>query len=102
MKFQATDEQAKQIAVNAVNASVPIGLGFLRAEDKDYTVEDIEIVRNAIDLDYFHGRMVKLGLRRSDEGEWEIIYGAEPRGDYQSWAYTYPTVEALVASVISP
>ena len=100
MEFTATDEQARQIACNAINASAPAGLGFLHAKVKTYEPADVEIHDGSIQMDYFEGRMVKLSLHKSNDGKWTIRRGAEPQPDYQSWATAYPTAQALVASVI--
>jgi len=115
MKFKATIEQAKQIAVNAVNASSPMGMGFLHFESKNYTANDLNICPDyvfdgkvsdkslpfkgdSIDLDYFYGRMVKLYMDEIEPGVWEVP-DHEPRSDYQSWAAQYPTYKSLIESV---
>ncbi|RLB60220.1 MAG: hypothetical protein DRH08_15710, partial [Deltaproteobacteria bacterium] len=74
--------------------------------DKLYTLMDLPEVHidpkgaQVIYLDYFHGRMVKTGiLKETDKDTWEIqISGAEIHPEYQSWASTYPSFEALVES----
>ena len=104
MKFTATEEQVKQIFCNAINASVPIGLGLLHYEDKQYTPSEIQADSDGrFDADYFHGRMVKLGIIPMEEdGKWEIIRPSYPPNiEYQSWATKYPSLEELVSSVIS-
>jgi len=95
MKVKLTKEQAVQIATNAVNASSPMGLGFLHAKSKDYTPE--EVATGFPYFDYFHGRMVKLSFHEEDG---DYTFSGEPRSDYQSWATTYPTYEDLVKSVV--
>ena len=106
MKFKATDEQVKQIFCNAINASIPVGMGFLHFKPEDVKPEEIEMYTIGEDLrfdaDYFQGRMVKLSISQTDnEGEWKITKPIdEPTQDYQSWATKYPTKEALVNSVL--
>lgn len=104
MKFKATDEQAKQIFINAINASSSVGMGFLHYEDKIYTAEDIKSPANAdlglFSADYFHGRMTKLTLTEKSPGTWKITRPKyPPNPEYQSWAETYPTLEVLITSV---
>ncbi len=103
VEFEATEEQIKQIALNAINKSRPAGLGFLHFEDKDYTIREIENELNpdpdfkvVVDLDYFHGRMVKLVIFGNGEGKYKInkTFNAE----YQSFADFYPTPESLLES----
>ena len=97
-QFEATKEQILQMAVNAVNASAPMGLGMLHFVPKNYTVEDVKncLEIRGLHIDYFEGRMVKLHIFHEDDGSWR---GSDPRADYQSWANTYPTFKALVDSV---
>lgn len=96
--FKATDEQVKQIAVNAVQASKPIGMGFLHYNpSKKYNSSDFTIGHSGIDLDYINGRMVKLYLWKIDDGIWKI--NGKAQSDYQSWVHKYPTYEDLLKSV---
>ncbi len=97
--FTATDEQIKQIAANAVNASVPVGLGFLQATRRVFVPADFDIDGEGLFLDYVEGRMVKLNLRRVAGDRWEMP-GGPPRLDYQSWAAHYPTYQNLIDSVL--
>jgi hypothetical protein len=98
MKFKATNQQVKQIAANAINASKPMGMGFLHFQaDNNFTADDIE--DGELYFDYVQGRMVKLRIRDLGNGEYEIA--DNPTSDYQSWCSTYPTTEALVNSVLA-
>lgn len=103
MKFIATEEQVKQIAVNAINASSPVGMGYLQYESKDYTPNEINLFssiggKKVIEIDYFHGRMVKLSIGECSENVWNV--GPDTfRLDYQSFAGKYPTPANLVKSV---
>ncbi len=99
MIFNATPEQVKQIAANAVNASVPTGLGFLHYNPSQlFTTSDFAFDDSGcICLDYVQGRMVKLSILPEGES-WYIP--DNPTIDYQSWASTYPTTKALVNSVL--
>lgn len=102
MQVKLTREQAVQVATNAVNASQPMGLGFLHAVAKDYTTEEVEQSfdwnGNAY-FDYFQGRMTKLNMQ-NEGGVYEFSdYPATV--DYQSWVRKYPTYEDLVDSVLN-
>jgi len=99
MKFKATEEQIKQIAVNAVKASSAMGMGHFHFNgEQEFKPDDFKTDKSGLYLDYVQGRMVKLNISRAGEGEWEIH--GEPRSDYQSWKSTYPTNDDLVNSVI--
>lgn len=101
MRFKATDDQVRQIMANAVNASSPMGMGFLHATNKLFSAEDFKdcaLKPSGAHLDYVQGRMVKLYIRSIADGSWRIS-GAPPNGEYQSWVKEYPTYENLVTSV---
>lgn len=108
MIFEATEQQIRQIAANAVNASSPLGMGFLHFKVKDYKPEEIDLQFDQfgftlsksafVDLDYYQGRMVKLRIRKVENTENRWMVNGEPRGDYQSWAAKYPSNRALVES----
>lgn len=100
MKFKATPEQMRKIAVLAVNASVPMGMGHLHYRPTTYTEKDIsdtdeEIVRDGISIDYFYGRMTKLRISARGDGVYEVA-DRPPHPEYQSWVSKYPTYEALL------
>ena len=98
MNFKATEEQVKQIAVNAVEASIPMGRGYMQFNPaQEFKPEMFEINHLGIHLDYFQGRMVKLNIWKSKDGTWRT--GDEVRIDYQSWGTKYPTYKELVESV---
>lgn len=105
MRFQATQEQLFQMIVNAINASVPVGMGFLHYEKKNYTVaEFLQIAPVAVltNVDYFRGRMVKLWFKNLGEGVFQLP-AENPDLEYQSWASRYPTYQSLLASAgLSP
>ena len=102
MILDITEVQAKQMAVNAVNASVPMGMGFLHFEDREYTIEDVDpYFRGGIAyFDYFHGRMIQLNIRKVEGGY--SLPDTDVNIEHQSWARKYPTYEALAASVVTP
>lgn len=101
MKFNATEAQARQVAANAVNASKPMGMGFLHFDSGSvFTELDIPVAGDgSIYLDYVQGRMVKLSIAKREDG-YEIRDSIS--ADYQSWICEYPTVEDLVNSVLAP
>ncbi len=97
MKFKATKQQVKEIAANAINASTPMGMGFLHYQaDTKFGPEDIS--DEQLYFDYVQGRMVKLSIRDLGNDEYEIA--DNPTSDYQSWCGIYPTTEDLVNSVL--
>jgi hypothetical protein len=104
MKFKATEAQVKQICINAIAASLPMGMGHLHYNPAmEVKPEQITVgTTGMVNLDYVGGRMVKLVVQResASRDEWKIIAHREkPTVDYQSWAHKYPTWRALVKSV---
>lgn len=107
MEFKATEDQVWEIMTNAINASVPAGMGFFHFENKNYTVEEVkkELAvdgygrpqKDEVYADYFAGRMVKLSIRKVQDGVWKMK--DEFRDDYQSFCHKYPTPLDLIASV---
>lgn len=101
MNFTATEEQAKQIFCNAVNASVAVRMGFLHGEEKQYDPSEMPMEVIGMEADYFHGRMVKLSIMRVGPEAWIIARPDYlPNIAYQSWAGKYPSLEELVNSVL--
>lgn len=98
MIFSATEQQILQIAANATNASFPMGMGLMHFRNTTFKPEDFQILDGKVRLDYVQGRMVKLSIWKNTDGTWEIPEGV--RIDYQSWLAEYPTIEALVRSVV--
>lgn len=103
LQFKATNDQVKQIAINAIKASAPMGMGFLSfSPDDEFKLEDINIhedTRNpGMFLDYVNGRMVKLSIWKRGEDLWETR-DTPPTHDYQSWCRKYNTYEDLLTSV---
>lgn len=98
--MKLTEEQARQMAANAVNASVPMGFGFIHHQVKTYTPDDVQlcVTKRGIRIDYFDGRMVKLYIRKVEDDY--LVPEQETRVDYQSWCRTYPTYQALFDSVV--
>jgi hypothetical protein len=100
MKFKATIEQIESIALNAINASTPAGLGHLHFTDGDYSKNDIQMATlDKVDMDYVGGRMVKLSMFKKDDF-WHIPNGSicNPDNAYQSWCSKYPTYRSLIMS----
>lgn len=90
--LKGSETQLKQMFANAANASSPVGMGFLQAENKKYEVEDIE----EMNADYFHGRMMKTCFTEIEAGIYKVDRGPDiPNPEYQGWALTYPTYELL-------
>jgi hypothetical protein len=99
MKFEATEQQIKEIAIKAITYSKPLGLGFFQASEIDIKSEDIKLDEYGLALDYVKGRCVKLFIRRgTPEGSWHIDNIADPK--YQTWARRFVSNEALVGSVL--
>lgn len=98
VKFKATEEQVKQMAVNAIKASIPMGLGHLQYDQDHIIVADmIKTESRGCFVDYFFGRMVKLNIFKDGENEWSIRNELYP--DYQSWCRKYKDGKDLVESV---
>jgi hypothetical protein len=100
MKFEATEQQIKEIAIKAIMYSKPLGLGFVEASSEiSINPEDIKLYEHGLDLDYVKGRCVKLFIRRGlPEGSWHIDDIADP--GYQTWACRFGSNETLVSSVL--
>jgi len=102
MKFEATEQQIREIAVKAITYSKPLGLGFLETLGEiDIKPENIKLDEYGLALDYVKGRCVKLFIRRGlPEGScnWHIDNIADP--EYQTWARRYVSNETLVSSVL--
>ena len=96
MQVNLTEEQAVEIATNAINAALPVGMGFIHYEGKDYTTEEVATVFPH--FDYFNGRMVKLNFRK--DGDNFVFPDHAPNIEYQSWASKYPTYQQLIQSVV--
>jgi hypothetical protein len=100
MEFIATEQQIKQIAIKDIEASKPLGNGFLDYS-KELTLDDGDILldENGLDLDYVAGPCVKLFIRRGlAENHWQIKEAADP--EYQTWVRRYSSNETLVGSVL--
>lgn len=94
MNIEVTDEQLRKIAALAINASAPVGMGFIRYSPGDVDTADLN-VKYGVSLDYVQGRMVKLNISRAPGSKLvEMPYGV-PRREYQSWAGKYPTYAEL-------
>ena len=100
MKFTASEEQVKQIGLNAIKASnKPVMPGYLVADiERPVTLDDLEIDENGLDIDYFRGNTVKLLIHRGTKNQWQLNDFVD--FEYQSWVRVYPTAKALVESVL--
>lgn len=97
MKFKATEEQFRRMCALAINASCPVGLGFLHFRQKNYTPDDVPADALQYGIDYHDGRMVKLWVHPVAPGEYECP-DDQPRSDYQSWSGRYPKWTDLLAA----
>ena len=98
-KFKATGEQLAQVMTNAVNASKPMGMGFLHFDPKEISVGEFmgkADPSNFTSIDYWQGRMVKIHAHKEQDGSF-CFYGV-PRSDYQSWSHKYSSYAELLAS----
>jgi len=95
--FKATNEQLRQLAANAINASGPAGMGFLHYSPTVYKPDELPIRRvGNIHIDYFQGRMVKLNIWRTGDTQCRMNEKIKP--DYQSWMDKYRSVPDLLRS----
>ena len=103
--FFATDDQVQKMCVNVIMSST---------HDTDLSIADltpiIEVRPDDIILDalgitiiYDQGRMVNIEFVRQTflKQLWWVSFGGciEPRIQYQSWCWKYPTFEELALSV---
>lgn len=100
MQFKATEKQVKQIGINAIEASKPAMLEYLGTEsvERPVTLDDLEIDENGLRIEYFRGKIVELFIHKDAEDQWSLDDSVEL--GYQSWIKVYPTVKALVESVL--
>jgi hypothetical protein len=98
MRIRATDEQVSKMCALAVQASAPMGMGFLHFDTNTvFTPEDFPIkAATAVYLDYVQGRMVKLGMRRGGPDIWDAP--DQISGEYESWIVRYPSYELAEAA----
>ena len=103
IKFKATKEQVAQICANAINASLPMGMGIYQYNPQ-HTFTAKECLGLVPDneggycsLDYVEGRMVKMHIKKAGDS-WEIN-NLKVSEDYQSWGRKYPTYDVLLKSV---
>ncbi len=98
-KTESPISLAVKVCELAFNASKTTGLGMLHFKPGPMSPETHnslagQAVSGRISLDYVEGRMVKLILYVTKDS---VEYSdSVPSPDYQSWATTYPTCEALV------
>ena len=107
MKAKLNKQQVLAIAVNVINASVPVGMGMLHFQPKAYTEDDVKQLPQYHEdedgsilmyMDYVDGRMVKTDLTKGEDGYYHFPdYGPDP--EYQSWCAMYPTYNDLLESV---
>lgn len=103
MIIEVKRNQLASLVTKVINASKPMGMGFLQYANKNYTEDEINdavlnpFVNKDIDVDYFGGRMVKLHMQYQKEDEDKIYYEVRPDLDieYQSWCSKYKTWEDL-------
>ena len=97
--FKASEDQVKKIACNAINASSPMGLGFIHYKPKKFKVTDLDglLTKTGLFLDYVEGRMVKLCIWREGADQWKCL-SRTPNSSYQSWCNKYETFEELIRS----
>lgn len=97
-------ELAKRILFLAYQASSVCGMGLFQRKDSvteeqvwgpapDYCL-DFNTRPGSKYCDYCFGRMMKVGVNFTNDSVTMGDY--KPEFDYQSWAFTYPTVESLV------
>ena len=87
MRFRATEDQIKQIAVNACKAQLPRICRHLKPDF--FEVDEYGLVI---------ADTVKLIVRRVGLDQWEIDDELDRR--WHGWIDVYPTVQALVHSAV--
>jgi hypothetical protein len=73
-KVEITNCDLVKFAKKAYELSVPQGLGFLHARNGDLSEEDAKSLirtegRDALNMDYIHGRACKMHVSRDKEGK---------------------------------
>lgn len=95
--FHATEEQVRNMAALACEASTAVGMGWLHFKGgQKFDPAMFEFDRNGLSLDYVDGRMVKLHVNKFEGGIWSM---RDPDFEYQSWSGTYPTAADLIMAV---
>jgi len=109
-ELEVTQEEFEQLILNVLNASVPVGMGFLSYQAREYDMaylkknfedafEEIVKIDWQISFDYFEGRMVKTGFVKEWPGKYYITRSDPLDVEYQSWALKYPTIQDLLNSL---
>jgi len=93
--FKADETQIKQLVGNVVNASIPVGMGFIHFDPALINVDQLRLDwEKDIHLDYVQGRMVKLNLKYLQDDFWQHTGFLD--SEYQSWMAKYPTIPKLL------
>ena len=101
--FLASEQQARELAANAVSASIPVGENIFYAESgkPHVTWRDITVRPSGnIQVDFHKELQVHLIFERVGEAVWRIPVEGEPSLAMQSWAREFPTWEDLICSVV--
>ncbi|MEG4883018.1 hypothetical protein QUB75_19755 [Microcoleus sp. K1-B6] len=99
IEFEATEQQIREIAINAIKYSKNVGWGLLRGVEKlDIHPGDIKLDDRGLSLDYVNGRCVKLFIERLSDNRWRIRDNADP--EYQTWACRWVSNQTLVEYVL--
>lgn len=100
--FFATEQQARELAANAVTAAIPLGENMFYRERAKAPVSWQEIsIRPSgnIQIEFFQDLQVHLTFERVGEMIWRIPFDKEPSLSKQSWAREFPTWEDLITTV---
>lgn len=99
LKFNATENQIKELMSNAFNTSKPMGMGLLHFNPTKAKPEEFNYTGGNVHMDYVQGRMVKLSINMNKYNEGFVCRSGDADIEYQSWASTYPTYQDLLKSV---
>ena len=98
MILKCNYEDVISMAVLAVNNSIPVGMGFLHYEKKDYDDKKIRETypsnSKEINIDYFYGRMTKFYAIKVNDSEWKFLDNLDT--EYESWAKVFSSYELLL------
>lgn len=100
--FFATEQQAREVAANAVAASIPVGENMFYRDKGMVSWKDITVRPSGnIQVEFFQELQVHLTFERVGEMIWRIPSEGDPSLSLQSWARSFPTWEDLISSVES-
>jgi len=100
--FFATEQQARELAANAISASIPLGENIfcLELPRAGISWRDISVRPSGnIHIEFFQNLQVHLTFERVGEMIWRIPDAGQPSLSRQSWARKFPSWEDLISTI---